>query len=82
MARSEKGNTEGENILCPLFISFTSNAIRCASHVPDCNTVELRYRDSVKCDKQRRLYCEGVWNRCEQYLSWEHWWNWKEEKAR
>ena len=72
MSRRECGNTEGENILCPLFKAFTQNTIRCESHVPDSNVVEIRYGDTRKCEQQRKLYCEQNWKRCEHYLSWEH----------
>ena len=72
MSRKECGNTEGENILCPLFKAFSPNTIRCESHVPDSNAIEIRYRDTRKCDTQRKLYCEGNWKRCEHYLSWKH----------
>ena len=72
MSREEYGNTEGEAVLCPLFKSFSPNTIRCESHVPDSNAVEIRYRDTRKCDLQRKLYCEGNWKRCEHYLSWKH----------
>ena len=70
--RTEKGNTEAENVLCPLFRAYTTNAIRCESHVPDSTTIEIRYQDPKKCDLQRKLYCEGNWKRCEQFLSWKH----------
>lgn len=72
MARKGYGNCEGENVLCPLFKAFTGNEIRCESHVPDSSVVVIRYRDVKKCDKQRRIYCEENWERCEHYLAWRH----------
>ena len=72
MSRKGYGNAEGENVLCPLFKVFTPNSIRCESHVPDSNGVEIRYRDTRKCELQRKLYCEGNWKRCEHYLAWRH----------
>lgn len=67
-----RGNTEAEYVLCPLFREFTKNTIRCESHVPDSNTIEIRYRDVKKCETQKKLYCEGNWKRCEHYLAWRH----------
>jgi len=72
VSRKACGNTEGEAVLCPLFKSFTANTIRCESHVPDSETVELRYSDTKKCAMQRKIFCEGVWKRCEHYQSWVH----------
>lgn len=66
------GNREGETILCPLFKSFTDHSIRCESHVPDSNAIEIKYQEPTRCEKQRRIYCEGNWKRCEHYLSWLH----------
>lgn len=72
MARKQAGNTDGENVLCPLFKSFTEHTIRCDSHVPDSNAIEIRYRDTKKCNTQRKIFCEGCWERCEHYRSWYH----------
>lgn len=72
MSRKECGNTEGEAVLCPLFKSFTPNTIRCDSHMPGSNAVEFRFRDQKKCEMQRKIFCEGCWERCEQYRSWYH----------
>lgn len=72
MGRPETGNREGENILCPLFVSFTENEIRCKPHVPDSSSTIHRYADRAACKLQRNMYCEGCWKRCEHYLSWLH----------
>ena len=72
MSRKECGNTDGENILCPLFKAFTDSTIRCESHVPDSNVIEIRYGDTKSCGAQRKLYCEGNWQRCEHYIAWKH----------
>lgn len=79
MGRKGSGNTEAENVLCPLFKSFTCNTIRCESHVPESVTVEIRYSDTKKCKQQRELYCEGAWKRCEHFISWKHM-NWLDEE--
>lgn len=78
MGRPGTGNRAGENILCPLFVSFTDNELRCQSHVPDANACILRYSDQEACRNQRKMYCEGNWKRCEHYLSWEHW-RWEDD---
>ena len=72
MGRPETGNREGENVLCPLFIAFTENELRCESHVPEANAAIMRYGDREACRRQRRLYCEGDWKRCEHFLAWKH----------
>ena len=79
MSRKECGNTEGEAVLCPLFKAFTNSTIRCESHVPDSQTGEIRYASTKKCEFQRKTFCEGCWERCEHYRSWEHW-NWNDEE--
>ena len=78
MGRPGTGNREGEYVLCPLFISFTDNELRCESHVPDANATIMRYAEKEKCRTQRRLYCEGDWRRCEHYLAWKHF-RWEDE---
>ena len=72
MGRPETGNRDGENVLCPLFVAFTENELRCESHVPGANAVRLAYGDREECRKQRKLFCEGEWERCEHYLAWKH----------
>lgn len=68
-----------ESVLCPLFRAYRQNGIRCASHVPESSTVEICYQNSAACEKQRKLFCEGEWQRCEHYRSWEHM-NWIDEE--
>ena len=72
MPRASYGNAEGEAVLCPLFKAVTPNEIRCESHVPDSSVIAIRYRDIKACEKQRRLYCEENWQRCEHYIAWKH----------
>ena len=72
MPRKGFGNAEGENILCPLFRAVTPTEIRCESHVPESSIIAIRYRNAAMCEKQRRLYCEENWKRCEHYLAWKH----------
>ena len=78
MPRKGYGNTEGENILCPLFKAVTPNEIRCESYVPESSVNAIRYRNTAACEKQRRIYCEENWKRCEHYLAWEHF-RWEDE---
>lgn len=79
MSRKECGNTEGEAILCPLFKAFTASTIRCESHVPESQTIELRYSSTQRCAEQRKIFCEGCWKRCEHYLAWKHF-RWYDEE--
>lgn len=73
MSRPGYGNTNGEAAMCPLFKAFTPNTIRCESHVPESQTIEIRYANTKNCEKQRQIYCEGNnWERCEHYLAWVH----------
>lgn len=72
MGRPCEGNREGENVLCPLFVAFTENEIRCQPHVPDAAAVIVRYSNKEACRSQRKMYCEGCYRRCEHFLSWMH----------
>ena len=72
MPRSSYGNSECEAAVCPLIIATTQNEIRCKSHVPDSNEIAIRYRNTKDCEKQRRLYCEENYKRCEHYIAWKH----------
>lgn len=78
MGRKEDGNREGENVLCPLFISFKDNEIRCQPHMPESSATIVRYASVSACRKQRKMFCEGCWDRCEHYLSWKHF-NWEDD---
>jgi hypothetical protein len=72
MPRPGFGNTEAQTVLCPLFRAITPNEIRCESHVPESNGVAIQYRSTAAVEKQRRIYCEENWERCEHYLAWKH----------
>ena len=76
MSRPECGDTEGKLVLCPLFRAFGSSNgqswIRCESHVPDSNTVEIRYRNMERFKEQREIFCKGCYQRCEHYQAWLH----------
>ena len=85
---SEQIKKEGEgygtrerayDVLCPLFRAYRPNGIRCESHVPESNTIEICYQNQKACEKQRHLYCEGEWKRCEHYQSWLHM-RWQDEE--
>ena len=78
MSRKECGNTEGEYVLCPLFVAFLPTEIKCRSHVPDAIGISLRYLKKEDCDQQRKIFCEGCWSRCEHYRSWKHM-QWEDE---
>ena len=72
MGRPGEGNREGEYVLCPLFVAYTDNEIRCKPHIPEASATLHRYSDRDACKRQRNMYCEGCWERCEHYLSWKH----------
>ena len=72
MSRKDAGNTDGEAVLCPLFRAFDNSWIRCESHIPDSETVEIRYSNTHRCEMQRKTFCEGCYKRCEHYRSWLH----------
>ena len=82
MSETKKGEYENrertESILCPLFRAYRNNGIRCESHIPESSTIEICYTNTAACEKQRKLYCEGNWKRCEHYLSWLHM-KWQDE---
>lgn len=65
-------------ILCPLYIAHTDNEIRCKPHVPDATATIIRYKNRESCASQRKLFCEGCWSRCENYITWKHW-TWEDE---
>ena len=72
MPRPGYGNAAAQNVLCPLFRAVTQNEIRCESHVPESKVIAIQYRSAESCEKQRRIYCEENWERCEHYLAWKH----------
>ena len=78
MGRPGEGNRDGEYVLCPLFVAYSDNEIRCRPHVPDSVSTILKYSDKASCYSQRKMYCEGCWRRCEHYLAWEHF-RWEDE---
>ena len=78
MPRDGYGSTEDESVLCPLFRACTPHTIRCERHVPDSNTIEICYQNQQRCEKQKKIYCEGNWKRCEHYVSWLHM-RWEDE---
>lgn len=79
MGRQGAGNRDGENVLCPLFIAFSDNEIRCQPLVPESSATRHSYGDRNACRMQRKLYCEGCWKRCEHYISWIHF-RWEDEE--
>ena len=79
MGRRESGNREGESILCPLFVAFTENELRCRPHMPEAGATIIRYYDKRACEKQRKLFCEGAWKCCEHYRSWKHF-QWEDDE--
>ena len=78
LSRGKRGNRWGEDVLCPLFISFTANEIKCHSHIPDASSTVIKYSNTAECKKQRTMFCEGCWKRCEQYVAWKHF-RWEED---
>jgi hypothetical protein len=78
MGRKGDGNRDGENVLCPLFVAYSENELRCQSHVPDAAAIILRYADTKACKNQRRIFCEGCWERCEHWQAWKHF-RWEDE---
>ena len=72
MGRPGEGNRDGEYVLCPIFVAYSDNEIRCQPHVPDAAATIHRYSDKQSCYSQRKMYCEGCWKRCEHYLAWLH----------
>lgn len=73
-----RGNRAGEYVLCPLFISFTDNEIKCQSHIPDASSTVIKFSNTLACKTQRNVFCEGCWKRCEQYQAWKHF-RWEDE---
>ena len=74
-----RGNRQGVYVLCPLFVSFGENEIKCRSHVPDASSVVIKYANVKLCKTQRNVFCEGCYKRCEHYRAWDHFMQWEEE---
>ena len=74
MSRKECGDTVGKAVLCPLYKSndFNHSWIRCESHIPDSQIVEIRYANTHRCEEQMHIFCEGCYKRCEHYRAWKH----------
>lgn len=70
--RDEEGYRASISMRCPLFRACSSNWIRCESHVPDSEIVEIRYKHESRCIRQKQIFCEGCYERCEHYRSWLH----------
>ena len=79
MGRPGEGNRDGENVLCPLFVAYSENEIRCHALIPDSSATIHRYGDRRACWGQRKMYCEGNYKRCEHYLSWLHF-RWEDDE--
>ena len=78
-SREETGYRASISMRCPLFKACSPNWIRCESHVPDSEVVEIRFRHESRCSKQKRIFCEGCYERCEHYRSWKHM-KWEDEE--
>ena len=76
--RVEEGYRASISMRCPLFRACSSNWIRCESHVPDSEVVEIRYKHESRCTKQKAIFCEGCYERCEHYRSYLHM-KWRDE---
>ena len=70
--REEAGSRALISILCPLFRACSSNWIKCESHVPDSEVVEIRFKHESRCTKQKQIFCGDCYERCEHYRSWLH----------
>lgn len=72
MSRKGMPNINGENIICPCFKAMNDREIWCESHVPECGTTVLRYRNTNALRKQTEIYCKENFKRCEHFLSVKH----------
>ena len=72
----DRGDENGSRALismrCPLFRESSSNWIRCESHVPDSEIIEIRYKHESRCTKQKQIFCQNCYERCEHFRSWQH----------
>lgn len=78
MGRPGEGQRDGKSVLCPMYVCYGDFEIRCRPHVPDSAATILKYANKNLCERQRTTYCEGCWERCEQYLAWKHF-RWEDE---
>ena len=67
-----KCGKERDEMLCPAFRGCTEYEIRCESHIPESSSVVIRYTNNRLCEKQKRLFCEGEYKRCEHYITLKH----------
>ena len=72
MPRRGYPSSNGENIVCPCFRRTADREIWCESHVQECGITVLRYRDLKAYEKQKRIYCQENYERCEHYLAVKH----------
>ena len=72
MGRPGEGERDGKSVLCPLYVCYSDFEIRCRPHVPDAAATIHKYSNKNLCVKQRTIFCEGCWERCEHYKAWEH----------
>ena len=77
--KRKRGNRWGEDVLCPLFVSFSDYEIKCQSHMPDASSTVIKYSNLNYCKTQRSVFCEGCWERCEHYRTWKHF-RWEEDE--
>ena len=70
--REGEGNRALISMRCPLFRACSSNWIRCESHVPDSEIVEIRFKHESRCATQKKIFCENMYERCEHYQSYIH----------
>ena len=66
-------------MLCPLYVANSDREIQCRSHLPDSSSTIHKYQNENLCKRQRNIFCEGCWQRCEHYLSWLHF-RWEDEE--
>jgi len=78
VARPGQPKWDAKEVLCPLFVAYHDYEIRCHPHVPEAAATILRYKSTKDAQAQKQTFCEGCWNRCEQFLAWKHF-RWEEE---
>ena len=65
--------------VCPLFVGTKEREIHCLPHVPDSRRTAVIFETPEGMRKQKRIFCEGCFERCEHYLSWKHF-QWVEDE--